>query len=57
VYPGGQSGNPARAAYTAFIDDWQRGNHYPLRLFGNAQEAIGVLGGAQSIAIQPGGNR
>jgi penicillin G amidase len=57
VYPGGQSGNPARAAFTAFIDDWQRGNHYPLRLFGSAEEAMGALGGAHTLVIEPANQR
>jgi len=30
VYPGGQSGNPGSPYYQNMIDDWAKGNYYPL---------------------------
>jgi penicillin G amidase len=53
VYPGGQSGNPARKAYTAFIHDWQHGNHYTLQMFESVEAAIGAHGKNHSVLIQP----
>ena len=31
VYPGGQSGNPGSKYYDSFIDNWVKGNYYPLQ--------------------------
>ena len=51
VYPGGQTGNPASKGYTAFIDDWQHGRHYPLRMFEFWEQA--VVHGESTITIKP----
>lgn len=39
VYPGGQSGNVASAGFDAFVNDWNRGNYYPLTFFMSVDEA------------------
>ena len=51
VYPGGQTGNPASAGYTAFIDDWQHGRHYELRKFDFWEQA--VVHGQSALTLQP----
>lgn len=51
VYPGGQTGNPASAGYTAFIDDWQYGRHYELRKFDFWEQA--VVHGQSALTLQP----
>lgn len=40
LYPGGQSGNPGSRHYDDFVDDWARGEAYPL-LFLESPEAVG----------------
>lgn len=39
IYPGGQSGNVGSELYDSFVDDWNKGNYYPLLLFLSAPEA------------------
>ena len=39
VYPGSQTGNPGNISYNSMIDDWAKGNYYPL-LFSNDEKHI-----------------
>ena len=39
VYAGAQSGNPASAKYSGFLDDWTNGKYYELNFFYNKEEA------------------
>lgn len=39
IYPGGQAANPATRGYDAFVEDWARGNYYPVSLYKNSEEA------------------
>jgi len=43
MYPGGQSGNPGSAAYTAFADAWTEGKYYKHHFFPSLQEAQSIL--------------
>lgn len=36
VYPGGQSGNPGSKYYDSFINNWAKGNYYPLLFLSEA---------------------
>ncbi|MEM6263967.1 MAG: penicillin acylase family protein [Bacteroidota bacterium] len=38
IYPGGQSGNPGSPQYDAFIDDWAKGEYYPLWFMQSSQD-------------------
>ena len=38
VYPGGQSGNPMSPYYDNMVDDWAKGNYYPLIFSKNEEE-------------------
>ena len=40
IYAGGQSGTIGSPYYDNFIDDWNKGNYYPLQFFMTKQEAI-----------------
>lgn len=43
VYPGGQTGNVANKGYTEFIDEWSKGEYYPLHFYANKNEALKSL--------------
>jgi penicillin amidase len=39
IYPGGQSGNVGSPHYDDFVNDWNKGNYYPLQFFMSLSEA------------------
>lgn len=52
IYPGGQSGHPGDPAYDPFIDDWVKGEYYPLHLMHAASDTSGLTE-AITLNIQP----
>lgn len=43
MYPGGQTGNPGSADYTAFADAWVKGQYYKHNFFTNLEDARKVI--------------
>jgi penicillin amidase len=37
IYPGGQSGNPGSPYYDSFVDQWAKGDYYPLWVMSKSQ--------------------
>ena len=42
IYPGGQSGYPGSEYYDNMVDDWVKGNYYPIQFPSKADEVKGI---------------